>query len=80
MVPKSGAQTRNKTKDTVKNFMQMPSGKTMGSVIGKPSGIEVNGSSMNGYLKTETDENTNQYKKTGSLAADLHALNSDKDF
>ena len=66
----------------VKNFMAMPtSGSTMGALVGKPTGAETSGSNMRGFLGPDRESSTvGQYRKPGSLAAELSALAKDKNF
>lgn len=52
----------------------------MGAVIGKPTGAKTNGSNMRGALGADGDSKVGQFKKTGSLAAELSVLNKDKNF
>ena len=60
--------------------MAVPSNKTISAVIGKPTGAQTNGSIMRGALGPDQNSTVNQFKKTGSLAAELSVLNKDKNF
>ena len=64
----------------VKNFMAIPSNQTISAVIGKPTGARTNGAHMAGALIPDKNTSVGQYKKPGSLAAELSVVNKDKTF